>query len=105
MKPVFFAGNTQDVLRAFPQAARHKLGAQIGRLQFGLDPDDWKPMASIGSGVREIRVRDRTGAYRAIYVANIGNRVVVLNVFLKKTQATPLHELNLAKKRLRELER
>jgi predicted XRE-type DNA-binding protein len=36
---------------------------QLERVQRGLEPDDWKPMNSIGLGVREIRVRDRSGAY------------------------------------------
>jgi phage-related protein len=28
----------------------------LRRVQQGLDPNDWKPMASIGAGVREIRI-------------------------------------------------
>ena len=60
-------------------------------------------MPSIGKGVREIRVRDISGAYRVIYVANIGPDVVVLNAFVKKTQATPQREIELARLRLKEL--
>jgi phage-related protein len=41
MKPVTFIGNSRDVVRGFPDAARREIGFQIDRLQRGLDPDDW----------------------------------------------------------------
>lgn len=69
----------------------------------GLDPDDWKPMAGIGPGVREIRVRDATGAYRVFYIASFAEAVYVLHVFEKKTQRTPGRDLAIAQSRLREL--
>jgi phage-related protein len=60
-------------------------------------------MQAIGRGVREIRVRDRSGAFRVVYLATLSDRVVVLHAFQKKTQRTPKHELDLAAKRLRGL--
>ncbi len=39
------------------------------RVQFGGEPKNFKPMPSVGAGAYEIRVRDESGAYRAIYVA------------------------------------
>ena len=63
-------------------------GYQIDKVQHGEQPDDFKPMPSIGRGVEEIRVRDGTGAYRVIYTARLSDRVVVLHVFAKKTQAS-----------------
>jgi phage-related protein len=62
---------------------------------------DWKPMKTLGVGVREIRVRDETGAYRVIYVLDKADAVYVLNAFQKKTQKTPKHELELAARRLK----
>src|SRR5262245_37626414 len=64
MKPVEFLGDSLDQIRAFPEGARHDAGFQLERVQRGLDPDDWKPIKSIGPGVREIRVRDAAGAFR-----------------------------------------
>jgi phage-related protein len=58
MKPVAFLGDSLEAIRAFPAGARREAGFQIERVQRGLDPDDWKPMSSIGPGVREIRVKD-----------------------------------------------
>ncbi len=57
-------------------------------------------MASVGSGVREIRLRDEHGIYRVIYVAKLADRVYVLHCFQKKTQATSKADLDLATRRL-----
>lgn len=68
-------------------------------VQVGRDPDNWKPMASVGAGACEIRVRDPTGAYRVIYVARFADAVYVLHAFCKKTPKTARADLNLAKQR------
>ena len=60
-------------------------------------------MPSIGKGVEEIRVRDDSGAYRIICTARIADRVVVLHVFIKKTQATSVRDIDIAKRRFKEL--
>jgi len=88
-------------LRAFPEAARQEAGFQLYRVQRGLDPIDWKPMTTIGGGVREIRIRDEAGAYRVIYVATFAQAVHVLHAFQKKTQRTAKRDLDLAASRLR----
>src|SRR5271165_4081402 len=105
MKPVSFLGSSLDELRAFPEAARREAGYQLDRVPRGLDPDDWKPMPSIGSGVREVRIHDAAGAFRVIYIATRRQAVYVLHAFQKKTQATPKRDLDLAEARLKELTR
>ncbi len=62
-------------------------------------------MPSVGPGVREIRVRDQTGAFRVFYVAARPEAIYVLHAFQKKTQATPGRELDVAIARFRELTR
>jgi phage-related protein len=103
MKPVEFLGSALDDLRSFPAAARRAMGYQIDRLQHGLEPDDWKPMPSAGAGVREIRLRDASGAWRAIYLARLPDAIYVLHCFQKKTQKTLKSDLELAQGRLSEL--
>lgn len=105
MKPVSFIGNSLDALRAFPEAVRQEAGFQIERLQRGLDPDDWKPMKTIGSGVREIRLRASSGAYRVIYAVQHEDAVYVLHAFAKKTQATSKRDLELAAMRFKQMMR
>jgi predicted XRE-type DNA-binding protein len=51
-------------LRAFLEAALREAGYQLDQVQHGREPDDWKPMNTIGRRVREIRVRDAAGAFR-----------------------------------------
>ncbi len=60
-------------------------------------------MKAIGAGVRELRIRDRSGAFRVIYLATLADRVVVLHAFQKKTQQTAKLDIEVAVKRFREL--
>lgn len=103
LKKVTFLGSSLDDIRRFPENARRQAGYQLDRVQHGLDPDDWKPMSSIGSGCREIRVRDKEGTFRVFYVATIDETVYVLHAFQKKTQKTSNADLDLAKQRYGEI--
>ena len=58
---------------------------------------------AFGDGLFEVRPRGRSGIGRAFYCFLLGKRVVVLHALIKKTQQTPDKELNLARKRLKEL--
>jgi phage-related protein len=78
------------------------MGFQLSQVQLGHDPDDWKPMKTVGPGVREVRVRERSGAFRVIYLAALPDRVLVLHAFQKKAQQTTQKDLDLADRRLRE---
>ncbi|WP_017940737.1 MULTISPECIES: type II toxin-antitoxin system RelE/ParE family toxin [unclassified Thioalkalivibrio] len=102
-KPVVFRATALDDLRAFPLSARREAGHQIDQVQHGRDPDDWKPIQSVGKGVREIRIRDEAGAFRVLYVAKFGDAVYVLHCFWKKTQKTRKSDLDLAAQRYRDL--
>ena len=102
-KPVAFSGSALDDLRAFPLAAKREAGHQIDLVQNGLEPDDWKPMASVGRGVKEIRIREPAGAFRIIYVAKFADAVYVLHCFQKKTEKTSKADLDLAAKRYRDV--
>jgi phage-related protein len=102
-KPVEFLGNSLDDLRAFPLAARREAGHQIDQVQNGHEPDDWKPMNTVGKGVKEIRIRDAAGAFRIIYIAKFADAVYVLHCFQKKTEKTNKGDLDLAAKRYRDL--
>ena len=85
--------------------ARHDAGFQLAQVQRGEQPDDFKPMPSIGKGVEEIRVRDDSGVYRVIYTARLADAVYVLHAFQKKTQATSKRDVETARERLAQLRR
>ena len=76
VKRIAFLGGSLDDLRGFPADARREAGYQLDRVQRGLDPDDWRPMPSIGARVCEIRVRERASAFRVIYVATFADAVL-----------------------------
>jgi phage-related protein len=103
MKPVVFLGDSLDRIREFPQSARREAGFQLDRVQRGFEPDSWKPVGTIGAGVREIRVRIATGAYRVIYTASHLDAIYVLHAFQKKAQRTSARDIALARSRLRQL--
>lgn len=102
MKPIEFLGDSRDQLRDFPDAARSRAGVELFAVQLGAEPTDWKPMKTVGPGVREIRVRDASGAFRVVYLATLPDRVLVLHAFQKKTQQTAQQDIELAARRLRE---
>lgn len=98
MKALRFWGSSLADLRAFPAPVRRAAGYQLDKIQNGFLPTDWKPMAAIGKGVREIRIRDEAGAFRVIYVASFADAVHVLHCFRKTTQKTSKSDLMLASK-------
>ena len=102
-KDLKFRASSLDDLRAFPVMARREAGYQLDRVQAGHDPSDWKPMSTIGQGVREIRISDKDGAFRVMHVAKFEAAIYVLHCFQKKSQATAKADLNLAESRYRDL--
>lgn len=60
-------------------------------------------MTTVGQGVREIRIRDKAGAFRVLYIAKIKDAVFVLHAFRKTTPHTAKRDLDLAATRLRQI--
>jgi phage-related protein len=105
IKPVCFLGDSLKRLRDFPDDARQDAGHQIDLVQRGRQPDDFKPMPSLGKGVEELRIWDDSGTYRVIYTARIMNAVYVFHAFQKKTQVTSKRDIDIAKDRYAQLMR
>ena len=103
MKPIEFRATALDDLRAFPPSAMRDAGYQLDKVQHGLQPEDAKPMPSIGAGAMELRVWDEAGTFRVVYVAKLADAVYVLHCFQKKTQKTGKSDLDLAAKRYADL--
>jgi phage-related protein len=53
LKPIVWLGDSLPRLREFAPEARHEAGVELGLVQAGEDPTDWKPMPSVGLGVNE----------------------------------------------------
>ena len=103
MKPVEFRGTALNNLRGFPQSAMRDAGYQLDKVQHGLPPDDAKALPSVGAGVVELRIWDEAGAFRVMYIAKLEDAVYVLHCFQKKTQQTAGRDIELARRRFKEL--
>ena len=104
-KELRWIGSSYIDLSAFPKAVRREAGFQLGRIQAGIDPTDWKPFEAAGSGTREIRIRGAAGSFRVMYVARFPEAVYVLHCFQKKTQATSRQDRHIVAVRYRAVER
>lgn len=105
MKAALFHPKARAVLKSFPENVRRELGKAIFDLQKGakLSLPISRPMPAVAPGVEELRVKDRTGAYRAFYFKKLAGAVLILHAFEKKTTKTPRREIDLARTRLKEM--
>jgi phage-related protein len=101
-KPIGWRGSALDDLRAFPEEARHEAGYQLHLLQQRKTADDWKPMSVVGPGTIEVRIHAGT-EHRVFVVTKFEEAVYVLHAFQKKSQKTPKHDIELARRRYNDL--
>ena len=103
-KPLVWLGDSLKVVKTFPSTARVQLGDALNALMQGVRPIDTKPLATIASGVAEIRVKDDdSNQYRVIYITKIAQTVHVLHAFQKKSRKTRKTDIDIATDRLKEL--
>lgn len=100
-KEIRWVGSAYEDLLDFPVEARRQAGFQLGKVQAGLEPGDWKPFDEVGAGTREIRIRSAGGAFRVMYVARFEEALYVLHCFQKKAQATSQQDKRIAETRYR----
>lgn len=102
MKQIIWLGNTHQIIKNYPDNAKQEIGYNLDKIQRGLDPTDWRPMASIGSGTKEIRIH-LENEYRVLYLAKFQEAIYILHTFTKKTQQTSKKDIELAKQRYKEI--
>lgn len=106
-KDIVWLGNTREVLKSFPKKARDDIGFALFCEEIKLPNDKIKPLSGFRHAVREVTTQTQGDAYRAAYVVNLGEHIYVLHVFQKKSKKgikTPKSDIDLIKRRLRELE-
>jgi phage-related protein len=105
VQPARFHPKALEVIRSFPKPARHDIGEAILELQKGnrLTMPLSRSMRTVGPGVQELRVRDEAGIYRVFHLLRSERGVIVFHAFKKRTQKTPPQEIEIGKKRLREM--
>jgi len=100
-KEIRWLGSSYADILKFPDDPRREAGFQLGKIQAGLDPDNWKPFDDVGQGTREIRIRETSGIFRVMYVAKFEEAIYVLHCFQKKTEATSKSDKDIADARYR----
>jgi phage-related protein len=105
MNAALFHPAAIEAIRSFPEEAKRELGKLIYDVQTGarLGMPQSRPMPSVAPGVEELRVRDRSGVYRAFYFSRSARGVLVVHAFVKKSQATSKQDIEIGRKRLREM--
>ena len=104
LKSVEWVGSSRADLKRFPDPVRGRMGFAIYQAQTGLRHRDAKPLKGFGSGVLEVVSRYDGDTFRAVYTVRFEAAVYVLHAFQKKARrgvATPKHELDLIRRRLR----
>ncbi|THF68429.1 type II toxin-antitoxin system RelE/ParE family toxin [Deinococcus sp. Arct2-2] len=92
----------RDWLKVLPREDRRRVGKDIKTAQFGW-PLGMPLIRKLEKGLWEVRSSLQDGIGRVIFTV-IGNQMVLLHGFIKKSQKTPLNELETARKRLKLLE-
>ena len=90
---------------AFPEEVRGDLADAVARLDEGqtLTMPLSRPMPGIGHGVHELRLKDRSGAYRVVYAIVRSGIVYLVHGFKKTTRKTPTRSIEVARRRLKEM--
>lgn len=105
-RPVSWLKPALKSFAEFPEGARMACLTALTIAADGGMPDIAKPLHGFGSGVLELALGFRSGAYRVVYAVQIGEDVWVVHAFQKKSTrgiATPKRELDVVRERLRRL--
>ncbi len=106
MLPAVFHEKARDAIRAVPREIRDRLGKTLYLLQMGekLAMPLSRPMPSGGAGISELRLHGQDGQFRTFYFSGSPKGMLLIHAFVKKTQETPRLEIQLARKRLKEMQ-
>ena len=104
-KPLIWIGSSRDDLKQFPEAVRAVMGHALYMAQCGLKHETAKSLKGFGgAGVIEIVEVFFGEAYRTVYTVRLPGRLYALHAFQKKSKhgiATPKHDLDLIRSRLK----
>ena len=104
LTPITWVGSSRADLKAAPAEVQDVVGLALLQAQLGGVAPQAKRLKGDLSGLVEIVADVASGTYRAVYTAKLAGRLYVLHVFQKKATrgiATPKHEVELIKQRLR----
>lgn len=103
-KFAFVSSAAEREYKNLPEGVQDDFGKDLRRIQYGYDPElNIKQLTeSVGAGAIELIING-SPAYRCIYIAKYADMVVVLHSFVKTTNKTDRHAMDVAEDRLKEL--
>lgn len=107
LRPVEWVGSSRADLKAFPEAVQDMVGYALYQAQIGFKHRTAEPLRGLGGNVLEVVSRHDGDTFRAVYTVRFTAAVYVLHAFQKKAKrgiATPRHEIDLIRRRLRAAE-
>ncbi len=105
MNKIVWNKKTLKEVQGFPDIVKKEVGYLLFKLQKGesLAMPHSKPMPSVGKGCHELRVKGEDGAYRVFYFLKVEDQILVFHAFQKKTQKTPLKDIEQGQKNLKDM--
>ena len=103
MLDIEWLGDSLEVVRNYDKAVRRTIGGELRLLQAGENPFHARPLKTVGRGIWELKISEKAGQFRVIYVVKRRDRIYVLHAFQKKTQAIPRKDIELARTRFKEI--
>jgi phage-related protein len=101
----FFDQDVQSSLDALPLDIRARFQRIVELIQsHGLERVREPYVKHLEGPLWEMRMKGRAGIARAAYVTAVGKRIVIVHVFVKRTQKTPRREIEIALKRAKEVQ-
>ena len=105
-RPISWIKAARKEFEDFPDDAQAIILGALTIAAAGQKADIAKPMKGLGSGVLEVALAFRGGAYRTVYALHIGDDIWVVHAFQKKSKTgikTPKHEIDLIRDRIKRL--
>lgn len=106
MRSISWVKAAQRDFDRFPAAVQDEIFDALSMISEGRKPDRAKPLTGLGSGVLEIAIKHRGDAWRVVYAVQVGRDIWVVHAFQKKSTsgvATPKHEIDVVRERLKRL--
>ena len=104
MKIIKWNSKALEFVRLLDDKTKREIGTLLMLIQSGefLSEPQSRAIKIIHRNAHELRIKDKFGIYRVIYILNIGEIIFIPHAFGKKTKKTPPREIALAIKRLQE---
>jgi len=100
MKAIIYCGSSEKDISKFDMKTKQRILRLLDMLRAGLDlhPKDFKYISAVGEGVYELRIKT-INQYRIFYVTKFTESICVLHAFVKKTQKTSQHDIEIGAQR------